>query len=275
MITFTLDLEDYWLRGDGPVPLDRALDSILAAAAAAGATGTVFVVGELAERRPDLVRRCRMAGHEVALHGYRHVAIDELGPAGFRQDVERGAAVLSEITGDPVVGYRAPLFSVTPRTAWAPAILAELGFVYSSSVLPARNPIHGWAGAPRHAFVWTSGLVEFPCPVAGRGPLSVPYLGGVYLRYFPASLVRGLASRAYGGRPLWLYCHPYDADDTGRALFLPHAGRLSRWILSRRRRGTAARIADVLAAAGAGPTLGALASASAHLPVFSVGSVRA
>lgn len=272
MITFTLDLEDYWLRGDGQVPLDRSVDRILDAAASAGAVGTVFVVGELARHRPDLVRRCRAAGHEVALHGYRHVALDALGPAGFREDVERGAGVLSDITGEPVVGYRAPLFSLTPRTAWAPGILADLGFLYSSSVLPARNPIHGWPGAPRSAFAWPSGLIEFPCPLGGVGPLAIPYLGGVYLRYLPMPLVRRLAAASPQGRPLWLYCHPYDVDDTGRALTLPHAGRLTTWILGRRRRGTPSRIAGVLSASGPGRPLGTLAAGSARLRVFPVDS---
>lgn len=265
-ISFTLDLEDYALCGT-TAPLDRSVDAILAAAAAAGARGTVFVVGELAERRPDLVARCHDAGHEIGLHGYRHVPIDQLGPAGLRDDVLRGRDVVESITGERILGYRAPLFSITPATSWAPAILAEIGIRYSSSVLPAANPIRGFPGAPRGAFRWKSGLVEFPCPVGGVGRMRIPFLGGVYLRYLPMTLVRHLAKRSPVD-PQWLYCHPYDVDETGIALALPHAGRATTWVLGRRRRGCAHRITQVLSLGSAGSPLGEIAAAIGELAEF-------
>lgn len=268
MTCFTLDLEDYWLRGNAEVPLDRAVDRVLAAADDAHARGTVFVVGELAERRPDLVLRCRDAGHEIALHGYRHVPIDQLGPEAFADDVARGLTVLREIIGETVRGYRAPLFSVTPATAWAPAVLSELGLMYSSSILPARNPIRGFPGAPTGMFRWKDGIVEFPCPVGGPRVAAIPYLGGVYVRYLPMRAVRSFASRHADEQPLWLYCHPYDVDDTGVALDLPHAGRVTNWILGHRRRDAPSRIVSVLALGRESRPLGEVAASAAGLPVF-------
>ncbi len=229
--------------------------------------GTVFVVGELAERRPDLVLRCRDAGHEIGLHGYRHVPIDELGEQAFRQDVSRGRDVLEHITGEGVTGYRAPLFSITPSTAWAPGILTGMGFRYSSSVLPTRSPIRGFPGAPHRPFRWSCGLVELPCPIGGIGAASIPYLGGVYLRYLPMVAVRTM-TRRHSDLAQWLYCHPYDVDDTGRTLHLPHAGMMTTRILGWRRRGTPRRIADVLGRGPAGVPLRVVADRCAALPHF-------
>lgn len=246
-VTFTLDLEDYGLRGELPVPIDSAVERILEAASDARAIGTVFVVGELAARRPDLVRRCVEAGHEVALHGYRHVPIDELGQRGFVEDLARGRAAVEAASGCAIEGYRAPLFSLTHRTPWAPEALAAAEFTYSSSVLPAPNPIRGYPGAPRAPFRWASGIVEFPCPVGGPRGAKIPYLGGVYMRYLPMWLIRRWAAQADPAVIPWLYCHPYDADLTGRALRLPHAGRVTTAVLGLRRRQTPLRISAMLA----------------------------
>lgn len=268
-ITFTMDLEDYGLKGRDPVPIDDAVDAILRAASAARALGTVFVVGTLAERRPDLVQRCADEGHEVALHGYRHVPIDQLGHRGFIDDLARGRAAVEDALGRPIIGYRAPLFSLTNRTPWAPDALAKAGFVYSSSVLPARNPIRGYPGAPRAPFRWASGLIEFPCPVGGSRGVEIPYLGGVYMRYLPMSLVRRWGGRADPAVILWLYCHPYDADVTGRALQLPHAGRLTTAILGLRRRATPSRVATVLAGSPGSQPLGELVANADTFPLMS------
>lgn len=271
-VSFTLDLEDYWLRGGAPGPIDASVDRLLACAAAADSRGTVFVVGDLAARRPDLVRRCAEAGHEMAIHGYVHTPIDDLGADGFRADIRRARATVEDITGQPVAGYRAPLFSITAQTPWAPDILRDEGFAYSSSVLPAASPIRGFPGAPRTPFRWTCGLVELPCPIGGLGPGRVPYLGGVYLRYLPMRVVRRLAARAPSDAVQWLYCHPYDVDTTGVQLSLPHAGRVTTRVLSHRRRGAAARITSILGMASGGAPLAEHVARLSALPEFGHGS---
>jgi peptidoglycan/xylan/chitin deacetylase (PgdA/CDA1 family) len=267
-ITFTLDLEPYGLRGIAKPPIDDALDALLDAAARCDAVGTVFVVGTLAEDRPDLVRRCAEAGHEIALHGYRHTPIDELGEAGFRDDLRRGRAVLEDLIGRRVSGYRAPLFSLSSLTPWAPGILGEDDFDYSSSVLPAFSPIRGLPGAPRRPFRWADGPIELPCPVGGIGSWAVPYLGGVYLRYVSLRLSARLVTRTAPDEVLWLYCHPYDADGTLHRLDLPQAGRGMTAILSARRGNTAERVRRVLRMGGGpAPPLGDRARALRDLPV--------
>jgi peptidoglycan-N-acetylglucosamine deacetylase len=226
-ITFTLDLEDHRPRGAIGDPRYPAVTRhILDRLAARHVTATVFVVGELAEASPALIQEVASAGHEIALHGWRHVPLTELDPATFRADVRRGRALLEDLTAQRVVGFRAPTFSLTATTTWATEVLAEEGFTYSSSVLPSANPLHGFPGAPTQPFLWPSGLAELPVPVVGVGRLAVPYLGGTYLRVLPR-LVAEVANSRSDHRVPWTYLHPYDTDRGEPFWMVPDAGWLS------------------------------------------------
>ncbi len=217
---------------------------------------TFFVVGELARSHPLLVERVAKCGHEIGLHGLRHVPLGEIGPRRLREELQEGRALLEDVGQVPVLGFRAPLFSLTPNTAWALEDIAASGFTYSSSVLPAVNPLHGWPGAPRTAFRWSNGLIELPCPVAGAGRAMVPYLGGIYLRYFPLSISTRLLARLGSDALAWSYVHPYDIDPDEPFFVLPWAGWLTSRILHTRRAATLPRIERILAAVGgAAPSL--------------------
>ena len=210
-------------------------------------------------------------GHELGLHGLRHVDLATVGPGRLRGELEDGRARLQEASGAQVHGFRAPIFSLTPGTAWAVEEIAAAGFAYSSSVLPGHNPLHGWPGAPRRPYRWANGLLELPCPVAGVGRLQVPFLGGIYLRYFPLALSRRLIGRGNGDAALWSYVHPYDIDPDEPFFVMPHAGWLTSRIVHTRRGATLGRLESVLGAAGgAGRPLGEIAAEleSADLPVM-------
>jgi peptidoglycan-N-acetylglucosamine deacetylase len=269
-LTFTYDLEDDGTRAGAAPRYESVTDRLLELLADRNVTATVFVVGGLAERSPALIRAIAAAGHEIALHGHEHVAIDQLGERGFVADVERGKATLEDLTGGAVRGYRAPLFSLTSRTPWAPGRLARLGFAYSSSVLPAPNPIRGYPGAPRGPFRWRAGPLELPCPLLGRSRLTLPFLGGVYLRYLPRWLLRRGARRLGATSSAWIYAHPYDFDDGAPFVVMPHAGWAVSRILHRRRSQTFARVEELLDACGAAPPLGAVAGrlSDVDLPLF-------
>jgi polysaccharide deacetylase family protein (PEP-CTERM system associated) len=234
-VTFTLDLEDHRPSARAELRFPAVTRGLLERLAEWGVSGTVFVVGELAAEHPELVRAIADGGHELALHGWRHVPLTELRPEDLRTDVRRGRALLEDLGGAPVVGFRAPTFSLTAATAWAADVLAEEGFTYSSSVLPSANPLHGYPGAPRDPFVWPSGLVEIPVPVAGWGRWRVPYLGGTYLRVLPAPVVRAVHGRSARSLP-WVYLHPYDTDPAERFWIVPDAGWLSPLLWVGRRR---------------------------------------
>ena len=228
-VTFTLDLEDHRPDEHAELRYPAVMREVLDWLDDRSIRGTVFVVGEVAESQPDLVCEVATRGHEVALHCWRHVPLTELDPGTFRDETAKAKALLEDLTGTAVGGYRAPTFSLVPSSVWAVDVLAELGFAYSSSVLAGSNPLFGWPGAPRQPFRWPNGLVEFPVPVAGAGRFRLPFLGGTYLRVLPWTVVAG-ARRWHrdpgAGSAPWTYTHPYDFDPGEPKWKVPDAGRL-------------------------------------------------
>ncbi len=270
-LSITLDVEDHRVGTRTPLRCVAPTEQVLQWLEDHHAQGTFFVVGDLALQEPGLVRRIAEAGHEVGLHGFHHVPIEETGPDRFLDELRRGRAALQDAGATAVPGYRAPIFSLTRQTPWAPAALTEAGFTYSSSVLPADSPLHGLAGAPRCPFRWADGPIELPCPVIGRGRLSVPFLGGVYLRYLPSALGQVGVRRLPSQVAAWSYLHPYDLDPDEPFAVLPHAGYVTSRIVHHRRRGTLDRLERLVTAAGGiGPPLAEVANAVdvARAPVW-------
>lgn len=209
-ITFTLDLEDHRPHDGHQKRYPQIVDQLMEFMDDLQIKATVFTVGTLAEEDPDLIKRIHAAGHEIAHHSYDHTPLTKQTPSAFKKDTARAKAILEDLIGTAVAGYRAPIFSLTRDSLWAVDILKELGFSYSSSVLPAHNPLHGLSGAPRCAFKWSNGLLEIPAPVGRVGFATLPFLGGVYLRYLPFSVIQKQIAKSEA--PLWTYCHPYDFD---------------------------------------------------------------
>ncbi|MBI2705402.1 MAG: polysaccharide deacetylase family protein [Actinobacteria bacterium] len=269
-ITFTLDLEDHRPDGSAELRYPTVMRRVLDWLDERSIRGTVFVVGEVAEAQPDLVRDIADRGHEIALHCWRHVPLTELSPAVFRDETTRAKAMLEDLSSAPVAGYRAPTFSLVPSTAWAIEVLGDVGFTYSSSVLAGHNPLFGWPGAPSRPFRWPNGLVELPVPVAGVGRFRVPYLGGTYLRVLPRPVVAGAQrlSRSDVSVP-WTYTHPYDFDPDEPKWAVPDAGRLSPLLWAGRKR-LFGKLERLLGDGNrAGPPLGERLSAADAGPVFS------
>jgi polysaccharide deacetylase family protein (PEP-CTERM system associated) len=253
-VTFTLDLEDH--LGEY-APNGRYAENtrrVLAFLAERQVRGTFFVVGRVAESVPELVREVAAAGHEVACHSFRHIPLNRETPLSFRTDTLRAKHALEQAAGQEVLGYRAPIFSLTPATQWAVQELGELGFRYSSSVLPAAHPLHGFPSAPRMPFRWSTGLVEFPVPVVRFGPVALPFLGGIYLRYLPSGWIRRWSQRR-SDSVLWTYVHPYDFDAEEPYAPLPDAATWVSILLWLNRRGTWRKLATVLES-GVGTPLG-------------------
>lgn len=173
---------------------------------------TFFVLGQLAEKWKFKIREIQSQGHEVGLHGFSHTPIEVLGQAQFERETKFGYATISEILGEPVRGYRAPYFSLTSNTVWAPEILKDTGFTYSSSVLPAWNPQFSFPNAPHSPFIWPCGLIEFPVQSYGIGRLRIPLLGGAYVRLAPEILYRAIRNLTNTSKFVYTYCHPYDFD---------------------------------------------------------------
>jgi polysaccharide deacetylase family protein (PEP-CTERM system associated) len=189
---------------------------LLAQLARHGRRATCFVLGWVAERHPALVRALAANGHEVASHGYAHRRIPTQTPAAFRADVVRAKAVLEDALGAPVLGYRAPSFSLTAEVPWAAEILVETGHRYDSSRFPIRRTGYGDAGAPRrpHWLATPSGaLLELPPAVWEVAGVRVPVAGGGWFRQLPLAVTRrGLAAVLAEGLPAMFYLHPWELD---------------------------------------------------------------
>lgn len=220
----TIDVEDYYMvsafepsvpKSDWGKYESRVVgntERVLSLLDETGVRATFFTLGWIGERFPELVRRVARAGHEVACHGYDHQLLYNMTQDQFRQDVRRAKKILEDACGAPVLGYRAPSFSVVASTRWALHILAEEGFKYDSSVLPARHARGGLAGAERFPHR-LNGLVEFPMSTMRVAGTTLPFSGGGYFRLFPYGLVAsGLRECNRQGRPAITYLHPWEFD---------------------------------------------------------------
>ena len=200
-----------------------------------GTRATFFVLGWVAKQHPELVSRIHAAGHEIACHGDMHELCFEQGETRFEEDLRRAKRTLEEIVEEPVLGYRAPGFSIVESTPWAFDVIERLGFRYDSSIFPARR-IHGGApGAARepHRIELGDGrkLAEFPMTVAEFGGLRVAFAGGGYLRLFPYRLVRrGIRRFNAAGRPACVYVHPREIDPDHPRIDMPLGRRFRSYV---------------------------------------------
>lgn len=222
----TVDLEDWYqgLTSTGrqvdrwPTYEDRVEKNtrrLLAILDAARVKATFFVLGYVADQFPALVREVAEAGHEIGLHSYDHRPVYRLTPDEFRADLERGREAVERAAGRPVVGYRAPMFSINRSALWALEVLSEQGFGYDSSVFPTRNMLYGYPDAPRFPYRPLAGraFVEFPLSTVSLLGINWPVAGGFYLRLLPYRLLRlGLQRINRGGQPAIVYIHPWDLD---------------------------------------------------------------
>jgi len=198
-----------------------------------GFSATFFVVGDVARRHPDLVREIARRGHEIGCHSNRHIPLDQQSPDELRADLSECLEALARCGAGAVIGYRAPTFSLTRRTAWAYDVLGALGIRYSSSVLPAPNPLYGWPEFGTAARRMPPGVLEIPMTLGRIGPLRVPVGGGVYFRALPFSLIEWAIDRRAPGDAVTGYFHPYDIDEDQERYM--HAGikgnRFYHWLM--------------------------------------------
>jgi len=182
---------------------------------AQGVRGTFFVLGWIAERHPGLVRRIVKDGHELASHGYDHTRVHNFTPEQFRADVVRTKAILEDIGGVQVRGYRAPSYSINAKNLWALDVLQETGHVYSSSIYPIRHDLYGMPDAPRFPFRFRpDGILEIPVTTVRMGGRNYPCGGGGYFRLLPYGAFRWMLARVneQDRQSGLFYFHPWELD---------------------------------------------------------------
>lgn len=188
-----------------------------------GTKATFFVLGWVAERAPELIREVAAAGHEIACHGYGHQRLTQLDAQRFDEDLGRALELLRKLTDAPVVGYRAPSFSLTKQTMWAVPVLQKHGIRWDSSVFPfGGHPEYGIADAPLTPYWLADDLVELPMTCVEIGGRRVPCTGGGYFRLYPYPLSAALIRRCNrAGRPAIFYAHPWEFDPEQPRMPLP------------------------------------------------------
>jgi len=222
----TIDVEDYFQveafastidRRDWdhlPRRVERNTERLLDILAEDEVRATFFMLAWVAQRCPGLVRRVVADGHELASHGLDHTRVDRQTPEAFRADARQSKHILEDLGGAHVRGYRAPTFSIGRTTTWAHAILAEEGYLYSSSVYPIRHDLYGNPGAPRTAFAPLAGILEVPLTTVRLLGFNLPAAGGGYFRLFPYRVTRWLLEQACRTAlvPAIFYLHPWEID---------------------------------------------------------------
>jgi polysaccharide deacetylase family protein (PEP-CTERM system associated) len=223
----TVDVEDYFqvaafeknIRRDQwssiPCRVEDNTNLVLDLFAEQGVKGTFFVLGWIAERYPQLVRRIVAEGHELASHGFDHTRIHEFDRDQLRDDLLRTKALLEEIGGAAVIGYRAPSYSISARNLWALDVVHETGHVYSSSIYPIKHDLYGMPDAPRFPFrLRPDSILEIPVTTLRLGRRNLPCGGGGYFRLVPYALYRwAMQSVNTGdGQPGMFYFHPWEVD---------------------------------------------------------------
>jgi polysaccharide deacetylase family protein (PEP-CTERM system associated) len=255
--------------------------------------GTFFCLGWIAERHPDLIKEIDTRGHEIGSHGYDHRMISSITPQVFREDIRRSRAVLEDLIGCRVLGYRAPSYSITNETLWALRIIAEEGYRYDSSIFPVHHDIYGIPDAPRFPHVVSMNGDE-PCefiPLSLAGPQSntrcltpysqdpltllefppstlrflnrnLPVSGGGYFRLLPLAVTRCAIRRiqTQRGFPFVFYIHPWELDeDQPRMVGLPLRSRFRHYLNLDK---TAGRLRQLLQQVRFGPFKQLLVAAS-------------
>jgi polysaccharide deacetylase family protein (PEP-CTERM system associated) len=198
--------------------VEASTERVLSLLASANARATFFILGQVAATHPGLVRKIAGEKHEIACHGDAHELVSRQTPQEFRADVRRAKAVLEDVTGEPVIGYRAPNFSIGRAQAWAYDILLTEGFRYDSSTYPILHDSYGDHNAPRLPHdIWRKGserLIEFPIGTTRLLGMNLPIGGGGYFRLFPLALTRAGIKRvnARERQPVLFYFHPWELD---------------------------------------------------------------
>lgn len=209
---------------------------------------TFFVLGWIAERHPELLRRIAAEGHEVASHGFSHVRATQQTPDAFRADVTRTKALLEDTAGVAVRGYRAASFSIGRDNLWALDVLRESGHAYSSSIYPVRHDLYGMPEAPRFAFRCPrTGLLEIPITTLKLAGQNLPCGGGGYFRLLPYAYFRWAIGRVNRteGRSTVFYLHPWEVDpEQPRQRGLPWKARFRHYTNLHRTHARLARLLD-------------------------------
>lgn len=222
----TVDVEDYFqvsafentIGRDSwdtiPVRVTKNTERILRLFSDHEVKATFFMLGWVAERFPELVKKIVEQGHELASHGYSHYRVTSQTRSEFSEDIIRTKKLLEEISGVEVKGYRAPSYSIGKANLWAHEEIERAGYLYSSSVYPVQHDIYGFPEAPRYIFKCRERLFEIPISTLQIGERNIPIGGGGYFRLYPYVFSKWAIEtvNTKEHKPTIFYFHPWEID---------------------------------------------------------------
>ncbi len=236
---FTVDLEDWYhvcnveelsdpsLWDSYESRVVRNTETVLALLREYRVKATFFVLGYIAHKEPGLIRTIRKEGHEIATHGFYHRRVFEMTEDEFEEDMGRSIEIISSITGERVIGFRAPEWSIRKHTPWALDILRKLGILYDSSMVPLTRmgerdyPLYPVKFNTRYGDIW-----EFPLTTMRLFLENLPFTGGLPLRMTPYFyIVSKIKIMNRKGHPAIVYIHPWEIDSERPKIELPLSRR--------------------------------------------------
>jgi polysaccharide deacetylase family protein (PEP-CTERM system associated) len=223
---FSVDLETWFFShhfadrmpfkiwGQQDFRLESVTQMLLDLLEAHNVRATFFVVGWLAERRPDLVHNIASAGHSIHSHSYAHRLVNSMTQSEFDEDLCRSIEALHQASGRTIRGFRAPAFSITARNAWALDVLQRRGITFDSSLHPPallrQMSLRGTAFGIHRL---DNGLVEIPPSCTKILGQTFACGGGGFFRRYPYPVFRGMLRACNrSGRPAIFYIHPWELD---------------------------------------------------------------
>ena len=184
---------------------------------------TFFVVGYFAEKFPELIKEIHDQGHEIGTHTFSHIDLRKVNKSELINDLEKSISTIESITGEKILGFRAPFFSINRKNSWVFDILKKY-FVYDSSIFPVKTPLYGLPSAPRNIYHPSENditkedqqekFIEIPPLTLRLANYNLPIAGGFYFRFFPNFLIKaGIKKFNKNNYPAMFYIHPKDLDD--------------------------------------------------------------
>jgi polysaccharide deacetylase family protein (PEP-CTERM system associated) len=227
----TFDVEEWWQANyrsagsfrdfEGDERLEDNIVRLLSICEQHRARATFFILGRTAERHPQIVRKIRAGGHEVASHGYRHGLIYRMAPDAFASELRHSLQILADLSGQKIRGFRAPSWSVDRLMGWFFDLLGENGLEYDSSLFPVKTFLYGDRNAGRFPHR-INNLTEFPASTCSFLGMRIPFASGFFFRLFPLPVISlFIAALNRRGNPVLVCLHPRELDPAGPRLALP------------------------------------------------------
>jgi len=231
----SIDVEDCWsifardwlkIAAEPSDAVVRNTEWFLGVLAEHDVKATFFILGEVAQNFPSLIKKIANQGHEIGSHGFSHKQIFKLNEQQFRKEIADSKRLLEDVSSSQVMGHRAPAFSIMPQTKWALEVLAQEGFKYDSSVYPTSGKRYGWPGFSKGIckIDLQSGhdIIEVPMSTVTVLGRTLPAAGGGYIRHFPYAVTKWAIKHIQNKRPAIVYMHPYEIDTEARTFDTKH-----------------------------------------------------